>query len=187
MLPAPPRDRCFPCRSAEKMVDARPLFCYTVKATIWRCIEVVVTRTTRNRFVLNRARGFESHHLRQKRHRHKVGVFLFSGGGGIRTGRRCEAPQAISPAGCCLARGSQRPGMSIVAAVQVGVFLFSGGGGIQQFPFKTFSSASANLASCSFVRFALPFGCFPARRSFLFSYRRSMSASMLSAVYSRPF
>ena len=32
----------------------------------WRCIEAVVTRTTRNRFVLNRARGFESHHLRQK-------------------------------------------------------------------------------------------------------------------------
>ena len=32
---------------------------------IWRCIEVVVTRTIRNRFVLNRARGFESHHLRQ--------------------------------------------------------------------------------------------------------------------------
>ena len=27
--------------------------------------DVVVTRTTRNRFVLNRARGFESHHLRQ--------------------------------------------------------------------------------------------------------------------------
>ena len=27
---------------------------------------MVVTRTTRNRFVLNRARGFESHHLRQK-------------------------------------------------------------------------------------------------------------------------
>ena len=32
---------------------------------IRRCIEVVVTRTTRNRFVLSRARGFESHHLRQ--------------------------------------------------------------------------------------------------------------------------
>ncbi len=30
-----------------------------------RCIEVVVTRTIRNRFVLSRARGFESHHLRQ--------------------------------------------------------------------------------------------------------------------------
>ena len=26
---------------------------------------MVVTRTIRNRFVLNRARGFESHHLRQ--------------------------------------------------------------------------------------------------------------------------
>ena len=28
---------------------------------------MVVTRTTRNRFVLSRARGFESHHLRQRR------------------------------------------------------------------------------------------------------------------------
>ena len=53
--------------------------------------------------------------------------------------------------------------------------------------FKIFSSVSANLTSCSFVRFGLPFGCFPARRSFLFSYRRSMRASMLSAVYSKPF
>lgn len=33
---------------------------------VWRCIEVVVTRTTRNRFVGEEpARGFESHHLRQ--------------------------------------------------------------------------------------------------------------------------
>jgi hypothetical protein len=31
---------------------------------IRRCIEVVVTRTTRNRFVQRWARGFESHHLR---------------------------------------------------------------------------------------------------------------------------
>lgn len=34
---------------------------------IRRCIEVVVTRTTRNRFVQRWARGFESHHLRQKK------------------------------------------------------------------------------------------------------------------------
>ena len=38
---------------------------FALKNLIWRCIEVVVTRTIRNRFVLNRARGFESHHLRQ--------------------------------------------------------------------------------------------------------------------------
>ena len=48
-------------------------------------------------------------------------------------------------------------------------------------------SVATNASSCSFVRFGLPLGCFPARRSFLFSYRRSMRASMLSAVYSRPF
>ena len=36
------------------------------ESQIWRCIEVVVTRTTRNRFVQRWARGFESHHLRQK-------------------------------------------------------------------------------------------------------------------------
>ena len=48
-------------------------------------------------------------------------------------------------------------------------------------------SVATNASSCSFVRFAHPFGCFPARRSFLFSYRRSMRASMLSVVYSSPF
>ena len=39
---------------------------------IRRCIEVVVTRTTRNRFVQRWARGFESHHLRQKKDRSKL-------------------------------------------------------------------------------------------------------------------
>ena len=53
---------------------------FALKNLIWRCIEVVVTRTIRNRFVLNRARGFESHHLR---HRllggfRPQGVFLFN-------------------------------------------------------------------------------------------------------------
>ena len=33
----------------------------------WRCIEVVVTRRTRNAFVTQVAREFESHHLRQKK------------------------------------------------------------------------------------------------------------------------
>lgn len=32
-----------------------------------------------------------------------------------------------------------------------------------------------------------PYGCLPARRSFLFSCRCSISASILSAVYSKPF
>ncbi len=46
-------------------LDLRAKSCYDIRANlIWRCIEVVVTRTTRNRFVLSRARGFESHHLR---------------------------------------------------------------------------------------------------------------------------
>ena len=35
---------------------------------IRRRIEVVVTRTTRNRFVWRQARGFESHRLRQNPH-----------------------------------------------------------------------------------------------------------------------
>ena len=35
---------------------------------------------------------------------------------GDRTGRRCAAPQAISPVGCCLARGFHRLGMSTVVA-----------------------------------------------------------------------
>ena len=54
-------------------------------------------------------------------------------------------------------------------------------------PLKIRSSASQNRISCSFVRFAVPFGCLPARRSFLFSCRCSISASILSAVYSKPF
>ena len=37
--------------------------------------------------------------------------------GRARTGRRRTAPQAISPVGCCLARGFQRVGMSTVEAV----------------------------------------------------------------------
>ena len=36
----------------------------------------------------------------------------FCATGRIRTARPCAAGQAISPAGCCLARGSQRVGMS---------------------------------------------------------------------------
>ena len=33
---------------------------------VWRCIEVVVTRLTRNQLTGNTVRGFESLHLRQK-------------------------------------------------------------------------------------------------------------------------
>ena len=52
---------------------------------------------------------------------------------------------------------------------------------------SSFASAFANASSCSLVRLAGPFGCLPARRSFLFCHRCSKSASMLSAEYSRPF
>ena len=46
---------------------------------LWRCIEVVVTRTTRNRFVSKMARGFESHHLHQKsRMRQRSGFLLIT-------------------------------------------------------------------------------------------------------------
>ena len=48
---------------------------------------------------------------------------------GARTGRRRIAPQAISPVGCCLARGFQRVGMSTVEAVNRKIswlFCFSG-------------------------------------------------------------
>ena len=57
-------------------------------------------------------------------------VFLFvSTMEGARTGRRRVAPQAISPVGCCLARGFQRVGMSTVEAVNRKIswlFCFSG-------------------------------------------------------------
>ncbi len=46
-------------------------------------------------------------------------VFLFvCAMEGARTGRRRAAPQAISPVGCCLARGSHPIGMSNVEAVR---------------------------------------------------------------------
>ena len=64
-------------------------------------------------------RGFESLPSHQEKPEHVcVLVFLFvSTMEWARTGRRRAAPQAISPVGCCLARGSQRLGMSTVEAV----------------------------------------------------------------------
>ena len=107
-------------------------------------------------------------------------------------------PQAISPAGCCLARGRIPPSPPEVAdSNESAAFSFASSrerplllhhrmlyryspkkkAGFlqpskrmyQSFLLRIFSSVSANLASCSFVRFGLPLGCFPARRSFLFS------------------
>ena len=65
-------------------------------------------------------RGFESLPSHQEKPEHVcVLVFLFvSTMEGARTGRRRIAPQAISPVGCCLARGFQRVGMSTVEAVK---------------------------------------------------------------------
>ena len=64
-------------------------------------------------------RGFESLPSHQEKPEHVcVLVFLFvSTMEWARTGRRRAAPQAISPVGCCLARGFQRVGMSTVEAV----------------------------------------------------------------------
>src|SRR5699024_1874720 len=53
--------------------------------------------------------------------------------------------------------------------------------------FMSFSSALANASSCSLVRLAGPFGCLPARRSFLFSCLRASRPSIFCAVYSSPF
>ena len=65
-------------------------------------------------------RGFESLPSHQEKPEHVcVLVFLFvSTMEGARTGRRRIAPQAISPVGCCLARGFQHVGMSTVEAVK---------------------------------------------------------------------
>ena len=76
-------------------------------------------------------RGFESLPSHQEKPEHVcVLVFLFvSTMEGARTGRRRIAPQAISPVGCCLARGFQRVGMSTVEAVNRKIswlFCFSG-------------------------------------------------------------
>ena len=64
-------------------------------------------------------RGFESLPSHQEKPVHVVCWFFFfvCAMEGARTGRRRIAPQAISPVGCCLARGFQRVGMSTVEAV----------------------------------------------------------------------
>ena len=64
-------------------------------------------------------RGFESLPSHQEKPVHIVCWFFFfvCAMEGARTGRRRIAPQAISPVGCCLARGFQRVGMSTVEAV----------------------------------------------------------------------
>ena len=64
-------------------------------------------------------RGFESLPSHQEKPVHIVYWFFFfvCAVEGARTGRRRIAPQAISPVGCCLARGFQRVGMSTVEAV----------------------------------------------------------------------
>ena len=64
-------------------------------------------------------RGFESLPSHQEKPVHIVYWFFFfvRAMEGARTGRRRIAPQAISPVGCCLARGFQRVGMSTVEAV----------------------------------------------------------------------
>ena len=64
-------------------------------------------------------RGFESLPSHQEKPVHIVCWFFFfvCAMEGTQTGRRRIAPQAISPVGCCLARGFQRVGMSTVEAV----------------------------------------------------------------------
>ena len=64
-------------------------------------------------------RGFESLPSHQEKPVHIVCWFFFfvCAMEGARTGRRRIAPQAISPVGCCLARGFQRVGMSTMEAV----------------------------------------------------------------------
>ncbi len=47
---------------------------------------MVVTRTIRNRFVLSRARGFESHHLRQPKGRRRSVVDVFFASSSVRGG-----------------------------------------------------------------------------------------------------
>ena len=125
--------------------------------------------------------------------------WLFCGQDGADENRAAvRRPQAISPAGCCLARGRIPPSPPEVAdSNESAIFSFASSrerpllphhrmlyryspkkkAGFlqpskrmyQSFLLRIFSSVSANLTSCSFVRFGLPLGCFPARRSFLFS------------------
>ena len=74
--------------------------------------------------------GFSWFGAPRKTSTHCVLVFLFVHTmEGARTRRRRTAPQAISPVGCCLARGFQRVGMSTVEAVNRKIswlFCFSG-------------------------------------------------------------
>ena len=71
-------------------------------------------------------RGFESLPSHQEKPVHIVCWFFFfvCAMEGARTGRRRIAPQAISPVGCCLARGFQRVGMSTVEGKISWLFCF---------------------------------------------------------------
>ena len=165
---------------------------------------MVVTRTTRNRFVLNRARGFESHHLRQGHSSSRNCDFLFYRNSWI----KCIGPPFRGkPSGRAFGHwvsgtvpgelqgylktsdsGCQKKLLGSEGFQ--GAFLLPGehpGGFTSQTLSNRLVRVEAKASSCAFVRFGLPLGCLPARRSFLFSYRRSMRASMLSAVYSKPF
>ena len=99
-------------------------------------------------------RGFESLPSHQEKPVHIVCWFFFfvCAMEGARTGRRRIAPQAISPVGCCLARGFQRVGMSTVEAVNRKIswlFCFCGRGCTHLYTFCTFYKKAVLSLHCS--------------------------------------
>ena len=99
-------------------------------------------------------RGFESLPSHQEKPVHIVCWFFFfvCAMEGARTGRRRIAPQAISPVGCCLARGFQRVGMSTVEAVNRKIswhFCFSGRGCTHLHTFCTLYKKAMLSLHCS--------------------------------------
>ena len=81
----------------QKVLTERRLFAIIIKLWIWRCIEAVVTRTTRNRFVLNQIQTnlrlfyFALLLLGTQKHRQKPG-------------RRCPFSPKFSPTGTLTGR-----------------------------------------------------------------------------------
>ena len=132
-------------------------------------------------------RGFESLPSHQEKPVHIVYWFFFfvCAMEGARTGRRRIAPQAISPVGCCLARGFQCVGMSTVEAVNRKIswlFCFSGRGRTHLHTFCTlYKKAMLSLHCSHSVHFAAQKRNFYAKSTRVSSRRSSASICRMAS------
>ena len=85
----------FACKLRRCATFARRRKCRQLPMTAERNQLHPTGSKTRNRFVLNRARGFESHHLRQQKAPAQAGAFFAAKMVRMRTGRRSAGPSLL--------------------------------------------------------------------------------------------